>query len=273
MLNGQKVFPMENHIFDETDRRTIESFYWSFAMGQETGTRPEQQDSVGVSSGTFQGRPAMLAVLADGMGGMSNGAEFSRIAVETHLREFREKLETHDSLTDILLALAFDANRETFRIQNPDSPGGTTLVSAILHEDSFSFLSVGDSRIYLLRGGRLLQLNREHTLGPRLDERAFLGRIPMEEAKNHQSRAALISSIGDESPYRVDFSECPVHMFAGDKLVLVSDGVYNSVSDRDLEEMLTEDPEPAKNKVLEEIKKLGLAYQDNNSILIVEKIT
>ena len=84
----------------------ISTLYWKVGYAQDIGSRSEQQDSVGAVLGTFHDKPALLAVLADGMGGMKNGAEFSRITVDFHLENFQRLLNSTDRLPFVLLAAA-----------------------------------------------------------------------------------------------------------------------------------------------------------------------
>ena len=183
---------------------------WKIGYQQDPGDRKEQQDCVGFAVGVLREKPVLLAVLADGMGGMKNGADFSRITVSYHCEHFQETLKEVRTFPGILLALALHANKEANAIYNEDHPGGTTLISALFTEQVFYTLSIGDSRITLFRkigqrGGYVpLQINREHVLGAALDERAWMGYISHDDAEGNIFRHSLTSSIGPGKVKRID---------------------------------------------------------------------
>lgn len=260
------------------DADVIAALYWKIGYKQDIGARKEQQDNYGVVLGVFQEKPALLAVLADGMGGMRNGAEFSRIAVDYHREHFQNALDTKTNPPDILLSLALGANKEANKIYDEDHPGGTTLISAFFFEDRFYTLSVGDSRIYIFRENALrdrylpLQLNREHILGASLDERAWMGQISFEDAEDNMYRESLISGIGDVKIRRVDLPDYSTRFIGGDKLVLVSDGIYRSLSDMEMAEYMKLSPDAASDAIVNRILEKNMPHQDNMSIVIIERI-
>jgi Serine/threonine protein phosphatase len=116
-----------------------------------------------------------------------------------------------------------------------------------------------------------LQLNREHTLGVALDERAWMGKISFEDAEENMYREALSSSIGGARVRRVDLPNDTTKFLSSDKLVLMSDGIYRSVSDSELSEALMLSPDKACDAIVERILKKKLPQQDNMSIVIVER--
>ncbi len=253
------------------------SFYWKTGSRQDIGSRREQQDSCGVASGVYRGAPALIAVLADGMGGMNNGAEFSRITLDHHRKHFQHALDSGSDPAGILLSLAFGANREANAIYDEEHPGGTTLVSAFFTGDLVYTLSIGDSRICLFRKVDSvrrfvpLQLNREHVLGHSLDERAWMGLISHEDASDNFYRQSLTSSIGGPSVRRVDLPDGPIRLIGGDRIVLMSDGIYRSISGEEMAAFMEAGPEEASDAIVRRVIEKKLPHQDNMSIVIIEK--
>ena len=265
------------------DPAVINSFFWKVGYKQNSGSREDQQDSVGVMLGNHQGKEVLLAVLADGMGGMHYGGQFSKAVVDSHIRNFQTVLGRYTKYSNMLLALAWEANREAHRIYDEDSPRGTTLISALFLEDVFYVLSVGDSRISLFRkparqrGNKNelvpLQINREHILGAALDERAWMGLISSEDAEGNIYRDSLTSSLGGPAIRRLDLTETPIRFLSGDKVVLMSDGIYRSVSDVELAQDLELPPAEASDRIVQHILEKQIPDQDNMSIIVIEKQT
>lgn len=265
------------------DPTVINSFYWKAGYKQNVGSRSEQQDSVGVMMGSIGDREVLLAVLADGMGGMHDGAQFSKIAVESHLHNFHNVLNQYDKPPDILLALALQANKDANKIYNEDNPGGSTLASVLFIGDYFYALSIGDSRISLFRKPERrrgnedrfvpLQINREHVLGAALDERAWSGYISFEDAEGNIYRDSLTSSLGEATIRRLDLTDTPTRFLSGDRIVLMSDGIYRSVTEKEMAEDLEASPAEASDKIVQRVLNKHYPEQDNMSIIIIEKQT
>lgn len=251
---------------------------WKTGYAQHIGSRREQQDKMGTVWGSFHGRPALLAVLADGMGGMENGAAFSRIAVDFQLENFQRILDSAKHLPYVLLSLALQANAEAHKIYDENKPGGTTLVTALFFDDRFYTLSVGDSRICLYRRNEKLgsfvplQLNREHVLGAALDESAWMGRISFDDAENNMYRASLTSSIGGSRIRHIDLAEHPTRFIIGDRVALMSDGVYGALTEMEIAADMEKDPAEAAAAIVRHVCGKKIPHQDNMSILIVERI-
>jgi len=251
---------------------------WKVGYQQDPGNRKEQQDCVGFAVGESRGKPVLLAVLADGMGGMKNGADFSRIAVSYHCEHFQEMLDQVRTAPGILLSLALRANTEANRIYNEDHPGGTTLISALFTDEYFHILSIGDSRITLFRkAGRTigyvpLQMNRDHVLGAALDERAWMGYISHDDAEGNIFRHSLTSSIGPRKVRRIDFTDYPTRLLKGDRLMLSSDGIYKTVPEPELAAYMEDDPTRASCRIIQEVKSRDAKDQDNMSVLIVQRV-
>ena len=133
-----------------------------------------------------------------------------------------------------------------------------------------SFLSVGDSRICLLRGGGLIQLNREQTLGPMLDERAALGIISEEVASSNRYRASLINHTNMDTPLPCDMNTTPFTLLPGDRIILMSDGVFGTLSDEELIGSLRLSGDAAVQSVMDAITAKQMKNQDNSTLLLIE---
>ena len=252
------------------------SCQWLFGKCQHIGSRAKQEDNCAFAEGNYHGKPALLAILADGMGGMHNGAAYSRIAVDIFLNNYQKAFDEIKEPPSALLYLAMLANREANRIYDDECPGGTTLLSALFIDDVFYTLSIGDSRIALFRPTAKkelvpLQINRVHVLGASLDERAWSGMISFEDADGNTYRNSLTASIGSKQIRRVDLTEQPYRFLRSDWLVLMSDGIFRSVSEYRIAAALCSDPQSAAENVVNQICAKNMPDQDNMSILVIKR--
>lgn len=238
-------------------------------MKQDIGQRSIQQDAMEISDPALYGQRGLLAVLADGIGGMEGGERFSEIAVRAMLSAF----ETDDPDADerSRLRAAFDSARtqamELREGQGVD--GGATVVAVLIRHGRCAFLSVGDSRIYLYRKGGLIQLNREHTLGRQLDELAALGRIPREEAQNNIYRKAITNNLAERASFGFDICPRPFPLRPGDKLALMSDGIFGAISEDEIARNLALPGLSGLDGLIEGVRRCRQPRQDNYSVVLV----
>ncbi len=236
---------------------------------QDIGARNEQQDSFGISNmqDEFVQSNGILAIVADGMGGMSNGSQYSKLTVQTALQSFNNEIPEKDDETTLLRIL----KRVTDAIDNSGlEGGGSTLVAVLIREKLLHFISVGDSRIYLMRNGGLIQLNREHVYGRELDDMVANGLKDAEEAAADPQRAALTSFIGISSEMKVDRNIRPIPLYSGDKIVLMSDGIYGFISEGEMKELLLQEPMSAAEAIRNAVVAKQNPQQDNLTIVILE---
>ncbi len=177
-----------------------------------------------------------FAVVADGMGGHKAGEVASALAV----REFVRWLRCAPRPTEASASYAVhEANRLIHRTAQRDedkSNMGTTLVALWLDDDKAILTNVGDSRAYLLRDGKLLQMSRDHSL---VAEMVAEGKISEEEARVHPQRNLVTRAVGTSSLVNPDvttFDRQP-----NDLWLLCTDGLTNHVSDEKIGEALAAD--------------------------------
>lgn len=170
-----------------------------------------------------------LFALADGVGGHDLGEVASKTAIESVTAGFRECAagEPHGTL---LTRLVRAANTDVLdAAHSSGSTGGgsmaTTIVTCALRYDRVTVAHVGDSRCYLIRRGQPNLLTRDHTVA---NEQVRLKLLSKEDAAGSQNRHLLSRSLGSELTVSVDVNEHQV--FAGDVVVLCSDGLHGSVS-------------------------------------------
>lgn len=238
------------------------------------GCREEQQDSFCLSNVDDKKalrEKGLMAIVADGMGGMEGGAAISQLVADTFRKNYATATEFEPA--DFLYNTAkkseelVDAYKKRAGLN-----GGSTLVAVLIKSGAFYTLSVGDSKIYLLRQGKLEQLNHEHTFGALLREKAARGEVPPDEPYINPRRDALTAYIGMGSFRKVDCGEARAFL-AGDKILLCSDGVSNSLSDDEIISALKNDALTAAEKMEQIILAQEIPTQDNFTGIILECVT
>ena len=201
-----------------------------YGVLHQQGQRDSQQDAFCV---TGQEPSGILAAVADGMGGLVNSGAVSQALTETLAEEFTPD-PRFPPARQLQIAFQQAVGKVDALLRDHSSRSGSTLVACLVQNGALSWLSVGDSRIYLWRDGGLIQLNREHNFFHDLTLLALQGDLTFEEADADPRRENLTSYIGWGFPRSIEWNEDPVSLLPGDQILLVSDGVYRALSQDEL---------------------------------------
>lgn len=232
----------------------------------EQGARPGQQDSFFVSPA--EDSIGLLAVVADGMGGLSDGDKVSQTAVSAMAQGFYHAQGTPQQ---VLIQLTEQANTAVNQFLGSDGicRSGSTLTAGLIRDGAFHYLSVGDSRICLYRQGILYQLNREHVYQNELYVRYVNGEETLEEAAAHTKAAGLTSFLGMGQLKYIDLPAEPVAICPGDRFLLMSDGVYHALTTEEFIAALKKGPGQTAQALEEAIRAKGYGNQDNYTAVIL----
>ena len=139
----------------------------------------------------------------------------------------------------------------------------------MIKDGAFHYVSVGDSRICLYRDGFLYQLNREHVFRQELEIRAINHESSWETADSHPKANGLTSFLGMGNLKYVDIPTEAVEIRPGDKFILMSDGIYNSVGREEMMEQLAKTAEEAAEGIGKLIEEKNLGGQDNYTAIVI----
>lgn len=181
-----------------------------------------------------------LYLVADGMGGHTAGQVASELAAEASLRAIRTLQDASVSPAEKLRFAVASANRAIFEAarERPELSGmGTTLVAVLAIEGRLALAHVGDSRAYLVRGGRIRQLTDDHSVVGELLRRR---EISAEAAREHPHRHVLTRALGVRAVVESDLAE--LSPAAGDVFTLCSDGLTTHVRDDEIAKQMDAAP-------------------------------
>ena len=182
-----------------------------------------------------------IFIVCDGMGGAAAGEVASKLSVDTVLTYFREAARTKrypvvgeqfEGVSDranavgSAIQLANAAVHEMGKSHAAQRGMGSTIVAVLTEKNFISIGHVGDSRIYLIRGGEIMQLTDDHSL---VMEQVRRGLITREEAEKSEMQNIIIRALGSEDTVKPDVEDLVV--LPGDILILASDGLTKHVKD------------------------------------------
>lgn len=207
-----------------------------------------------------------LALVADGMGGHSSGEIASKMAADIIARNY---FDANHAVLNSLNRAFEKANKTIFQKadRNPALKGmGTTCTAVILLNDQIYLGHVGDSRAYLFKGDKLIQLSNDHTYVQHLLD---TGKISQEESLSHPQRNVITRAMGTAPKLQADFSRHALSFEQGDKLLICSDGLYEYIKSEELKEILSaENLNESAQSLINLAKQRG--GHDNISVLIAE---
>lgn len=249
----------------------------SFRLGKihEIGGRKNQQDTLAYSEVADEvclKEKGALFIVADGMGGLSDGAEVSSM-LAVKMLQFFDNNDFTDNPAEKLYEMVLNANEEInlYLGESRIGKSGSTLVTAYIKDNNVYWLSIGDSNIYLYRKHSIMRINELHNYERELIEQVAEGLISMEQAMTHPERAALTSFIGAGEIKYVDRNSEPLILEKEDRLLLTSDGM-DTVSKEEWEQMMHYDAAEAALKLKYLISEKNKRNQDNYTSIIIEAV-
>ncbi len=228
------------------------------AAGTHPGMKGKNnEDRYGVSAfilSNLDRRPVVLAVLSDGIGGHRAGEVASEIAVNQISAVVAASDASRPVETLIAAVQQASVAIQSQATQNSEQTGmGATCACAWVIGDRLYTATVGDSRIYLLRAGRIQRLSIDHTW---LQEAVDQGLLTVEQTLGHPNAHVIRRYLGSAVPPEVDVrlrmeddedderaaANQGVQLLSGDRLVLSSDGLTDLVQDEEILKTYTEQP-------------------------------
>lgn len=177
----------------------------------------------------------ILLMVCDGMGGARAGNIASELAVGAFGDAVLERLNDPERAGDpgaLLIESVETANRVVCRRANTDPAClgmGTTLVAALVTEQTCYVVNVGDSRAYLASPDGIRRITRDHSLVEDLVER---GEITPDQARTHPQKNLITRALGAAEAAKADLFQEP--RVPGAFLLLCSDGLSNVVTDQEI---------------------------------------
>lgn len=219
-------------------------------------TRKTNQDAF---CNTILGENTALAVVCDGMGGAKAGNIASTLAVQIiteYVKKSYSKAMSGTAVENMLRSAISSANIEVFEtaLSNPDYSGmGTTVVAALVREDTVFIAHVGDSRAYSVSENELTQITRDHSVVQNLIEQ---GCITPEMALSHPRKNVITRAVGTTDEVQCDFNEVSLQNGA---VLICTDGLTGAIKTDEILKIITNNESEAVPEML--IK----AANDNDS--------
>lgn len=224
------------------------------------GGRKNNEDALIIS----QRDPALLYVVADGLGGHDSGELASEIAVN----EIKEIFDSDPKSFDPISAIQ-SANTKILQEQiNTGLKMKTTIVLAYINNDQIVFAHVGDSRAYAFKDKSIMYQSVDHSASQMA---VSIGEITADQIRNHEDRNVLTRALGVSENIKVDVVSVPCSQV--DAMILCTDGFWEYVYEEDMLKTLSssKNPDVWLYKMREVLCKNISVGNDNNTAITIMK--
>lgn len=251
-----------------------ENSIYEIAAQSVIGNREEQQDCFGYEMKGSGG----ITVVCDGMGGHDGGRLASTRSVEAVLEIYNNNYPCNDH-HKLLTDAAYDIDELVAALKNNSGEkmrAGSTLSAVLIENMQMTWLSVGDSRIYLFRNDELKPLTRDHNYKLDLDERLKNGKIDKEYYDSEISQGdTLVSFMGAGRLAMIDCNEQKFELLPKDKILITSDGLYKILSEDSIKTLLSnftniKQAATAIESKANRVAKNTKAVRDNTTFVIIK---
>ncbi|MBI1423621.1 MAG: SpoIIE family protein phosphatase [Gammaproteobacteria bacterium] len=237
------------------------------ARSSRLGNRTINQDRVAA----LERDNTVMLVLGDGLGGKAGGEVAAQVMVDTIANAFKRVplpiSNPKEFLTDVL-HLAHHAVIAAGKKVDPPINPGTTAVLCLVQDGSAWWAHVGDSRLYLFRGGVPIYRTRDHSFVEKLVER---GHLSNDDRSTHPLRNYMTRCIGlSNSVPEVSVSN-EVALHAGDVIMLCSDGMWEPIDEMQLGMKLLDGRlSDALDKLAQQAEEINYPSSDNISAVAIQ---
>lgn len=232
------------------------------------GAREDNQDRVAIAVADH----SVLLVVIDGMGGHADGAKAADTALKSMLDSFwQSSLPLFDPLGFIHLTLG-RAHDDVCRLGNGlsvDSRPRATTAICLVQDGSAYWGHIGDSRIYLVRGGKAVERTRDHSHVELLLREK---KITMEEVTNHPMRNFVESCLGGDPAIPEMSISGRKALESGDVILLCTDGIWSNLSDATIASFCTDEGRDLRTALQELGTRAVLAsapFSDNSTAAVL----
>ncbi len=204
---------------------------FAFGLTDRGLVREENEDSFAIEE---RDGDYLLGVF-DGMGGMRKGDVASAIIKEKFLEIAEKEKEWNE---ETIKRIIHEANRDIYSYSKErgfeGEMGTTAVIGLIKNGEKLYYLNIGDSRLYLLRDGKLKKLTNDHTL---VELQRKKGIISEKEAKESNLKNVLTKAVGIRREVEPELYK-PLELREDDIILLCSDGLYNMVHEKNIRRVL-----------------------------------
>ena len=241
-----------------------------FAVRSHSGmVREINEDSYNIIA-AFPGIPATY-IIADGMGGHNSGEVASKIAVDfasNYIMQNPRAFSGEEGTVETLRDMMKKANADIYAKSSEHGANfgmGTTMITVVVCGKKLCIGHVGDSRVYIIRDGRIQQITTDHSY---IEELIKKGTLTREEAGSHPQKNVITRALGCSEDVEIDTHVLDIH--PADCFVLCTDGLTNMLEEDEIRGVVegSLNPEAACEELIRKANEKG--GEDNITVIVIK---
>ena len=255
------------HVLRQKEISQSDFFSADYEIGAAStfGTREVQQDYFGAR----KNQGAVLMVLADGIG--ADGEIAAKLSVDTFIDLF-ENTTAVQKPQYFFRRAANAANRSIINTLE-ERQGESSIAAVLIDGEQFFYTVVGNCRITVFRNGDLIPVSEGHTLDVLARHSYSEGRISRQETLELLENHRRYNVLGQDSFEDIEFLSKPLEIQSNDLIVVMSEGIFNTLRWIDIENILAQKKSAQKlaDEIISVVNSSSMADKDNGTVLIYRR--
>lgn len=230
------------------------------------GDRELQEDEYGITE-TEEG---IMAVMADGMGKQFGGKIAARTAVQVFLDMFEDKNTFYNPQYSFRRAFQ-GANREILN-QLEENQGSASVAAVMVKERKLYYSTVGNVKVAVYRNRELVPVTSGHTISMLAKQKYKEGKLTRQEAVSLLDHHRLYNYVGQDEFRDVEFFDTPISLYGGEYVLLMTDGLYETVRWKDIEDCLEVEGNSQKKAfaIIDLVNNSQKEEKDNAAVVVLQ---
>lgn len=230
------------------------------------GDRELQEDEYGIT----ETEDGIMAVLADGMGKQFGGKIAARTAVQVFLDMFEDKNTFYNPQYSFRRAFQ-GANREILN-QLEENQGSASVAAVMVKERKLYYSTVGNVKVAVYRNRELVPVTSGHTISMLAKQKYKEGKLTRQEAVSLMDHHRLYNYVGQDGFRDVEFFDTPISLYGREYVLLMTDGLYETVRWKDIEDCLEVEGNSQKKAfaIIELVNKSQKEEKDNAAVVVLQ---
>ncbi|HCD42753.1 MAG TPA: protein phosphatase [Lachnoclostridium sp.] len=230
------------------------------------GDRELQEDEYGIT----ETEDGIMAVLADGMGKQFGGKIAARTVVQVFLDMFEDKNTFYNPQYSFRRAFQ-GANREILN-QLEENQGSASVAAVMVKERKLYYSTVGNVKVAVYRNQELVPVTSGHTISMLAKQKYKEGKLTRQEAVSLLDHHRLYNYVGQDGFRDVEFFDTPISLYGGEYVLLMTDGLYETVRWKDIEDCLEVEGSSQEKAfaIIELVNKSQKEEKDNAAAVVLQ---
>lgn len=214
----------------------------------------------------------LMAVIADGIGSANTGKVCAQVAADAIL----DRYEPYCELNDPIYFFRTSFLEASQRIQRTigERRGGASTGAVFINRSHLYYAVAGDIRVAVMRGGEMIPLSKGQTLDVLAAQAYEDGKISRQDTLWSMEEKKVWSYLGQDGFHEIEVCEKPVLLKPEDKVLLMSKGIFEELSWREIEDILidTDDSQKSADCLIRAAEQKGNPQRDNGSVILIQRL-